>query len=60
MIVHINPEDLQHFAVAWLKYELSILKANAADPREHFDDVKEYKKDIKAVKRILAYVDSPL
>ena len=60
MIVHIDPEDLMHFAKAWLKYELGVLKANASDPREHFDDVKEYKKDIKAVKRILAYVDSPL
>lgn len=60
MIVHIDPADLQHFAVAWLRYTLDELKANAACIYEHPDDVKQYKKDIKAVKRILEYVDGPL
>lgn len=60
MIVHIAPEDLTHFAVAWLRYTLDELKANAACPLQHPDDVKQYKKDIKAVKRILEYVDGSL
>ena len=60
MIVHVDPEDLMHFAKAWLQYELGVLEANASDPREHFDDVKEYKKDIKAVKRLLEYIGEEL
>jgi len=60
MIVHINPEDLQHFAVAWLKYELSILEANSANAHLHPDDLKTYKKDIKAVKRLLEYIGEEL
>lgn len=59
MIVHIDPADLQHFAVSWLKYELGILQANAASPGLHPDDVKTYKKDIKAVKRLLDYAGEP-
>lgn len=60
MIVHIAPEDLQNFAVAWLKYELDILQDNAACTRQHPYDVNQYKKYIKALKRILAYVEGPL
>jgi len=56
MIVHIAPDDLEQFARAWLKCALDILNSNAADERAHPDDLKTYKKDIKAVKRVLDYM----
>jgi hypothetical protein len=60
MIVHVDPEDLMHFAKAWLKHELGILNANVANSNWHPDDIKDTKKDIKAVKRLLEYLGEQL
>lgn len=60
MIVHVDPENLTYFAKAWLKHELGILEANSANAHLHPNDLKTYKKDIKAVKRLLEYIGEEL
>jgi hypothetical protein len=56
MMIKIGWETLNGIASAWLKETLSTLEELSARDYVHPDDVKTYKKDIKAVKRLLAYV----
>jgi hypothetical protein len=55
-MIEIGAETLDGIARAWLKDTLWVLEQNAASAYVHPDDEKTYKKDIKAVKRLLAYL----
>jgi hypothetical protein len=56
MMIEIGAETLDGIVRAWLKDVLSMLEYNAASSYVHPDDAKTYKKDIKAVKRLLAFI----
>ena len=56
MMIEIGAETLDGIARAWLKDTLWTLETNAASAYVHPDDAKTYKKDIKAVKRLLDYI----
>jgi hypothetical protein len=54
--IEFNTAMLEGFVRAWLKDTLETLEFNLKDSYVHPDDQKEYKKNIKAVKRLLDYV----
>lgn len=56
MIIDIGHEALDAIARAWLKDTLNTLETNLGSSYVHPDDRKAYKKDIKAVKRLLDYI----
>jgi hypothetical protein len=56
MMIEIDPSMLDGLVRAWLKDTLEMLEANLAREYVHPDDEKTYKKDIKAVKRLLDYI----
>jgi len=56
MMIEIETEQLDAIARAWLKDTLWTLEMNAASAYVHPDDEKMYKKDIKAIKRLLDYI----
>lgn len=56
MMIEIETEQLDAIARIWLKETLCVIEKNAASSYIHPDDAKVYKKDIKAVKRLLAYI----
>ena len=60
MMIEIDTEQLDAIVRAWLKDTLWVIEKNAASSYVHPDDAKMYKKDINAVKRLLAYIgDKP-
>ena len=56
MMIDIDPAGLDALVRAWLKDTLGTLHKNLAHEYVHPDDEKMYKKDIKAIKRVLDYV----
>jgi len=56
MKIDIDPSMLDGLVRAWLRDTLDTLECNLGSSYVHPDDRKTYKKDIKAVKRILDYV----
>lgn len=56
MMIEIETEQLDAIARIWLKETLSVIEKNAAGSYVHPDDAKIYKKDIKAINRLLAYI----
>jgi hypothetical protein len=56
MMIEIGYELLDAIARAWLKDTLETLEINLNSDYVHPDDEKRYKKDIKAVKRLLDYI----
>ena len=56
MMIEIGAETLDGIARAWLKETLWVMEHCVANSYIHPDDEKTYKKDIKAVKRLLAYI----
>lgn len=56
MMIEINPAMLDDLVRAWLKDALETLEINLNSDYVHPDDEKTYKKDIKAVKRLLDYI----
>jgi hypothetical protein len=56
MIIDIDPAGLDGIVRAWLKDTLNTLETNLNSDYVHPDDYKTYKKDIKAVKRLLDYI----
>ena len=56
MKINIDPAGLDGIVRAWLKDTLETLEFNLKDSYVHPDDRKAYKKDIKAVKRVLDYI----
>lgn len=60
MMIDIDPSMLDGVVREWLKDTLQILESNLAHDYVHPEDEKTYKKDIKAVKRLLDYVGEAL
>ncbi len=55
-MIDIDVSQLDGIVRAWLKDTLETVQHNAAHSYVHPDDVKQYNKDIKALKRILEYI----
>ena len=59
MIIDIDVNQLDGIVRAWLKDTLETVEGNLSrmyDNYVHPDDAKEYRKDIKAIKRMLEYI----
>lgn len=56
MMIDIDVSQLDGIVRAWLKDTLETVQHNSAAHYVHPDDVKQYKKDIKALKRVLDYI----
>jgi len=56
MMIEIDPSSLDGLVRAWLRDTLRTLQRNLAHEYVHPDDEKTYKKDIRAVKRLLDYI----
>ena len=60
MMIDIDVSQLDGIVRAWLKDTLETAQHNLAAHYVHPDDVKQYKKDIKALKQVLDYVGEVL
>ena len=56
MMIEIGAETLDGIVRAWLKEALSDLEELSSHRFVHPDDAETYAEDIKAVKRLLAYI----
>lgn len=56
MMIEVDPAALDGVTRAWLKDTLECVENNLAHGYNHPDDLKMYKKDIKALKRLLDYI----
>ena len=56
MMIDMDVSQLDGIVRVWLKDTLKTVEGNFTYHYVHPDDVKEYKKDIKALKRILDYI----
>ena len=56
MIIDTNHGMLEEFVRAWLKDTLEVLEENSTGRYVHPDDKKAYRKDVKAVQRLLEYL----
>ena len=56
MMIDIDPAGFDCLVRAWLRETLDMLEHNNAASYVHPEDRKTYKKDIKAVKRLLNYI----
>ena len=54
--IKLNVDQLDGIVRAWLKETLKSVQYNAAAHYVHPEDAETYKKDIKALERILAYI----
>ena len=54
--IKLDINQLDSIVRAWLKETLKSVQYNAAAHYVHPEDAKQYKKDIKALKHILAYI----
>ena len=56
MMIEIQPAQLDGIVRAWLSDAIECLGYKIDFNYPHPDDAKQYKKDIKAMKRILDYI----
>jgi len=56
MMIEVNPEVLDDLAKAWLLDTREVITINSKAGYVHPDDAKEYKKDLKAINRLLDYL----
>ena len=56
MQIEIDDGALDCFVRVWLKETLATIEHNAAASYVHPEDAKQFRKDIKAVRRLLDYV----
>jgi len=56
MMIDIDPAALDGITRAWLKDTLHGMEITSAHAYVHPDDAKIYKKDIKALRRLLDYI----
>lgn len=54
--IKLDIDQLDGIVRAWLKKTLESVQYNAASLYVHSEDAKQYKKDIKALKRLLEYI----
>jgi hypothetical protein len=55
-MIDIDPSDLDRLVKAWLKDTHEIITHNSLNGYVHPDDTKVYKKDLKAIDRLLDYI----
>jgi hypothetical protein len=60
MMIEIDPIALDGLVREWLKDTLEMLEINLEREYVHPEDKKTYKKDMKAVKRLLDYIGEPV
>ena len=58
MMIEVNPEVLDDLARAWLLDTRETITINSKAGYVHPDDAKSYKKDLKAINRLLEYISS--
>lgn len=56
MMIDMDVSQLDGIVRVWLKDTLKTVQHNAAHSHVHPEDAKQYKKDIKALKWLLAYI----
>jgi hypothetical protein len=56
MMIDVDVSQLDAIVRAWLKETLKTVEGNAAAHYVHPEDDKTYRKDIKALKRILEFI----
>lgn len=56
MMIEVDPAAIDGIVRAWIKDTLETIEINSTFYKPHPEDAKEYRKDIKALKRILDYV----
>ena len=56
MMIDIDPSDLDGLVKAWLKDTHKCTTLNSQAEYVHPDDAKMYKKDLKAIDRLLDYI----
>ena len=56
MMIEVDPAALDRIVRAWLEDTLQCVETNAACGYVHPEDAKQYRKDIKALKRLLEYI----
>jgi hypothetical protein len=54
--ISLNIDQLEDIVRVWLKETLKTVEGNFTYHYVHPDDVTQYKKDIKALKRLLEYI----
>ena len=54
--IKLNIDQMDDIVRLWLKESLKSVQYNAASGYVHPEDAKQYKKDIKALRRILDYI----
>lgn len=54
--ISLNIDQLDGIVRIWLTETLKTVRHNAAHNYVHPEDAKQYKKDIKALKRLLEYI----
>jgi len=54
--IKLDIDQLDGIVRVWLKETLKTVEGNLAYHYVHPDDVKQYNKDIKALKRVLEYI----
>jgi hypothetical protein len=54
--IKLNIDQMDGIVRLWLKETLETVQINAASGYVHPEDAKQYKKDIKALRRILDYI----
>ena len=54
--IRLNIDQLEEIVRVWMKDTLKTVQHNAAYSYVHPEDAKTYKKDIKALKRLLDYI----
>ena len=54
--IKLDINQLDSIVRAWLKDTLKMAESGISSDYLHPDDIKEYQKDIKALKRILEYI----
>jgi len=60
MMIDIDPAALDDIIRAWLKDTWQCMEITSAHAYVHPEDAKMYKKDIKALKRLLDYIGPDL
>jgi hypothetical protein len=56
MMIKVNPEVLDDLVKAWLIDTRETITLNSKAEYVHPDDAKDYKKDLKAINRLLGYI----
>ena len=56
MMIEVDPAAMDGIVRAWIKDTLETIEINSTLYKPHPEDAKQYRKDIKALKRLLEYI----